>query len=282
VSKVLNRFDEFDVDLDGIPVHCWEGGVGPAVVFLHGSGAGAATLSNFRRVLDPIAESTHVLAADLIGFGQSGLKKTEPFFDMELWVTQLQMLIDRLGQESVVVVGHSLSGAIALKTAARDRRIAAVITTGTMGAPGKGAGTRWLFPESREAVLATVERTFYDTSLAEDAEVQRRENVLNRPGYREYFEQMFAGEPEQYVRAAQLRPEELAAITCPVLLMHGTADASFAPADSSLVLAKSIERADVYLLSHCAHSVAHERPDEFIASVRTVVARTAGTQQGAT
>jgi 2-hydroxymuconate-semialdehyde hydrolase len=270
---VLSRFDEFEVDLDGISVHCWEGGVGPGVVFLHGSGAGAATLSNFRRVLDPIAESAHVLAADLIGFGQSGLKKAKPFFDINLWVAQLQMLIDRLGQESVVVVGHSLSGAIALKAATRDPRIAAVITTGTMGAPGKGTGTRWRFPESRDAVRAAVERTFYDKSLAEHDEVRRREDVLNRPGYREYFEQMFAGDPEQYVNAAEVSPDELAAITCPVLLMHGMADASFAPADSSLVLAHSIERADVYLLSQCAHSVAHERPEEFIASVRTVLAR---------
>lgn len=273
---MLIHFDEFDVDLDGISVHCWEGGTGTGVVFLHGSGAGAATLSNFRRVLDPVAESAHVLAADLIGFGQSGLKKTDPFFDMDLWIAQLQMLIDRLDQDSVVVVGHSLSGAIALKTAARDQRIAAVITTGTMGAPGKGAGTRWRVPESRDAIRAAVERTFFDKSLAEDDEVRRREEVLTGAGYREYFERMFAGDPEQYVSAAEVRPDELAAITCPVLLMHGIADASFAPSDSSLLLAQSIDQADVYLLSHCAHSVAHERPQEFIACVRTVLSRVNG------
>lgn len=274
---MLDALDEYDVDFDGIPVHCWEGGTGQAIVLLHGSGAGAATLSNFRRVLGPLAKEFRVLAADLVGFGQSGLRSSTPYFDMSMWTRQLRMLIDRTGQDRVLVVGHSLSGPIALKAAVVDDRIAGVVTTGTMGvppAPG-GSGPRWRFPESRNEVRQAIERTFFDKSLAEDDEVDRRMAVLSRPGYREYFDAMFRGPAADYISESVITADELAAIRCPVTLMHGWNDASFSPEESSLTLAKSIALADVIVLAECAHSVAHERPREFMAAVRVLVERIA-------
>lgn len=268
---------EQDLQYGGVPVHCWEGGNGLPVVLLHGSGAGAATWSNFRRVLGPLADTFHVLAADLIGFGQSGLRKSAPLFDVEMWVGQLRMLLDHLGEEHAIVVGHSLSGAIALKAAAADERIAGVVTTATMGtAPGHLlGGPRWRFPESRQEVQAAVERTFYNKAYAEDAEVERRLRVLSRRGYREYFEEMFAGPSSQYLQSSALSTDELARVRCPVVLMHGINDASFSPEETSLVLAQQLPQADVYILSRCAHSVAHERPREFLAVVRTLAERIA-------
>jgi 2-hydroxymuconate-semialdehyde hydrolase len=276
-DAVVGGLKEHDLSFEDIPVHCWEGGTGQPIVFLHGSGAGAATLSNFRRVLGPLAEDHHVLAADLVGFGQSGLRPARPYFDMDLWVRQLGMLLDHVGRPGAVVVGHSLSGAIALKAAATDPRIGGVVTTGTMGAAPADPrrGPRWRFPESRSEVQSAVERTFYDKSLAEPSEVDRRLTVLQRPGYRAYFEEMFAEPGAYYLRASTVTPDELARIQCPVLFMHGAHDASFAPEDTSLALARQIALADVYLLGWCAHSVAHERPREFIAAVRTLAERVA-------
>jgi 2-hydroxymuconate-semialdehyde hydrolase len=266
---------EHDLEYEGVPVHCWEGGTGICVVFLHGSGAGAATLSNFRRVLGPLTEDFHVLAADLIGFGQSGLRKTSPYFDMGLWIGQLRMLLDYLASKQAIVVGHSLSGAIALKAAAVDERIAGVITTATMGtAPKRLEGDpRWRFPENPGQVREAVERTFYNKAFAEEAEVERRLLTLSRPGYRKYFEAMFAGPSSEYMQASSLSISELASIHCPVIFMHGANDASFRPEETSLTLAEQLPQADVYILSRCAHSVAHERPREFLATVRTLAGR---------
>ena len=276
-DSAITGLTERDLDFEAIPVHCWDGGRGAGVLLLHGSGAGAATLSNFRRVLGPLSREFHVLAADLVGFGQSGLKEVPPYFDMELWVRQLRWLLDQGLGEDVIVIGHSLSGAIALKAAASDRRIGAVVTTGTMGvAPTDGrSGPRWRFPASRAEVQQAVERTFYDKSYAEPAEVERRLRVLNRPGYREYFESMFDGPRETYVEASALTAAELRSIRCPVVLMHGADDASFSPQESSIALARDIDEADVYVLSRCAHSVAHERPQELLGVVRTLAARIA-------
>lgn len=280
MSADLTGLIERDLDFEGIQVHCWEGGSGRGVLLAHGSGAGAATLSNYRRVLGRLAKEFHVLAADLVGFGQSGLKPAPPFFDMELWVRQMRWLLGQGLGEGTIVIGHSLSGSIALKAAAADRRIAGVVTTGTMGVAPEGAtnGPRWRFPETRAEVRQAVERTFYDTSFAEEDEIERRLAVLSQPGYREYFDAMFAGPPEQYYHASAMTAEELRSIRCPVVLMHGVNDASFTPQQSSLTLAQGIALADVYQLGQCAHSVAHERPRELLAVVHTLAERIAGTE----
>jgi 2-hydroxymuconate-semialdehyde hydrolase len=274
----IPQLAEHDLTVEGVPVHCWEGGTAPAaVVLLHGSGPGASTLSNFRRVLGPLTGDFHVLAADLIGFGRSGLRAAEPFFDMDLWVRQLQALLDYLDRDDVIVVGHSLSGPIALKAAGIDRRIAGVLTTGTMGVvPDNPArGPRWRFPENEAELRGSVERTFYDKTLAEEEELARRREVLGRPGYRDYLQRMFAGPAIDYVRASALSAEELARVRCPVLLMHGLQDGSFSPRESSLALAENLARADVCVLCECGHSVAHERPREFLAGVHSLSLRIA-------
>jgi 2-hydroxymuconate-semialdehyde hydrolase len=232
-------------------------------------------------VLVPLSKAFHVYAADLVGFGRSGLKTSLPYFDMEMWVRELRMLLDLTGR-GAIVVGHSLSGPIALKAATVDERIAAVVTTATMGVPprspqdtGRVSGPAWRFPESRDEVRAAVERTFYDKSLAEESEVDRRLAVLQRPGYREYFEEMFAGPGDQYIAESALTDDELARVGCPVVLMHGVADASWAPEETSLALAARLAMADVHVLAACAHSVAHERPHDFVAAIGALSRRLA-------
>jgi len=268
-------FREYDLDFEGTTIHCYESGQGRALVFLHGSGAGAATLSNYRRVLGPLSSEFRVLAADLVGFGWSGQKLATPYFDMAMWVRQLVRLLDHIDDSGAIVLGHSLSGAIVLKAAAEDQRIGAVVTTATMGV-GAGDGTtgpRWRWPATRDEVRQAVERTFSDKSLAEEAEVDRRLELIVRPGFREYFESMFGDPATELIEQSALPEDELSRILCPVVLMHGRDDATYTPEQSSLRLAGRLAHADVHVFSDCAHSVAHERPREFMAGVRALAGR---------
>jgi 2-hydroxymuconate-semialdehyde hydrolase len=237
------------------------------LLMLHGSGAGASIPGNFKRVLEPLTEHFHVLAADLVGFGQSGRRAAEPYFDMALWGRQADHLVARLPDGPVGVIGHSLSGALALKLAARNPRIAGVLTTGTMGTsfPTTPGVRGWVYPETREALRRSAEVTVFTKSMIDEAELEHRSRILNAPGYREYFSAMFAHERQYYIDASAVTPEELARIRCPVLMMHGIQDASFPPENTALVLAKSIPQADVMLLGRCGHSVALEYPEKFMA-----------------
>jgi len=128
---------EYDLKFEGTHVHCYEGGKGNPILMLHGTdtGPGAGTASMWSRVLGRMARRYHVLAVDLIGFGRSGVKRREPFFDTGMWSRQAQMALDRLAPKgSIGVIGHSLSGYLALRLAANNPRVDKIPATGAMGA----------------------------------------------------------------------------------------------------------------------------------------------------
>jgi 2-hydroxymuconate-semialdehyde hydrolase len=268
----MTSLREFYLNFEGTKIRCWDGGSGRSVILLHGSGAGSGTFSNFGAVLDGLCASFHVLATDLVGYGLSGRRPSTPYFDVEMWVRQLQAVIDYCGEEQVRIVGHSLAGALALKAAARDRRIAAVLATGTMGTPmpPRPEGWGWAFPPDRAAILRHIEGSLYDKSLVPEAEIERRAAVLFAPGYQEYFTSMFGGDRRKFFDESTLAAEELAQIRCPVLFMHGQDDTFLSPEESSLSLAKSIPQSDVAVLGRCGHGVALEHPAKFLTAARSL------------
>jgi 2-hydroxymuconate-semialdehyde hydrolase len=210
------------------------------------------------------------VAADLVGFGKSGRLQSPPYYDIFTWLREVQFLMNLFPSQKTGLIGHSLSGSLVLKAAVRNPQVLGVVTTGTMGCRSQelGGGPRWTFPDTRERIRQQIERTLFDKSLATEEEVSNRFAVLSSPGYRDYFESMFSQERSYYVDEAALTDEELANINCPALLMHGAQDASFKPEESSLRLARGMPNADVLVLARCAHSVALEYPEKFIANVR--------------
>jgi 2-hydroxymuconate-semialdehyde hydrolase len=264
----MSLLTEYDLAFEGTTIHCWEGGAGRPLVLMHGSGAGCGTFSNFRAVIDDLCKTFHVFATDMVGYGRSGRRPGPPYFDVPMWVRQLRALIDHAGEAQAGLVGHSLAGALALKAAARDGRVSAVLTTGTMGAPAPeraGSGS-WNFPEDRAAIRAHIEGTLYDKSLVPEDEIEDRAKVLYAPGYREYFKSMFGADRSAFFAESVVAQDELDAISCPVLLMHGWNDTFVSPEESSLPLSKMMPHSDVMVLGRCGHSVALEYPGKFIAA----------------
>jgi 2-hydroxymuconate-semialdehyde hydrolase len=252
---------------EGLPVAYYRGGRGAPLLLIHGSGPGASSVGNWRAVLGPLSEHYEVFAMDLIGFGKSARKPAPPYFDYALWVRQAEAMLARIGGDSVGVIGHSLSASLALTLASRNPRIDAVLTTGAMGAPFAASDqTRraWVCPANRAELLLALHGLIHDHSVIDEAYIAAREPVVFAPGYADYFNEMFTGDPAQYIEAATLPAETLAAVRCPVCLLHGREDKGFPPS-SSVALAAQLVRADLCLLSECSHSVAFERPEIFLA-----------------
>lgn len=261
-----------DTSFEGVPVRYWEGGKGEPLLLLHGSGPGASTHGNWRLVLDPLADRYHVIAMDLIGFGQSGRKPQPPYFDYDLWFRQARFALGLFDAEKVNVIGHSLAGALALKLAGADTRVNKVLTTGTIGSrftANEATALVWTFPKT-EADLRRVGGTLvYDKSIINDAYVEGRKKVLYAGDYEEYFGAMFAGDKQAYLDATVLSDEELAAIHCDVLLVHGRDDEP-TPVESSIAISRRIPQADLVILARCGHSVAIEHPQKLIGLARTL------------
>lgn len=262
---------ERDFKFDGVNVHYWEAGRGFPVLMLHGSGPGASTLGNWRAVIEPLAEHFHIFAMDLVGFGWSGRKAKPPYFDVDLWRRQCATMIGRMPAGTLGLVGHSLSGALALKLAASEPRVTKVLTTGTMGAPF-AANTftvrTWTFPKNRDELRRAAEGLVYNTSLIDEAYLANREQVLFQGDYRAYFSAMFEGNKQRFIDAAILTADELASIRCDVTMLHGRDDQGFPPEPLTLALSRSIPQADVVLIGKCSHSIAMEHPAKLLAAAQ--------------
>lgn len=266
-------FLEHSLDVDGLAARLIEGGsLGSyPLLLIHGSGPGASTIGNWRRVLDPLAERFHVFAMDLFGFGGSARKPAPPYFDLDLWQRQCEALIALMPGQHIGIVAHSISAVLGLRLAAANPRVGQLLTTGAMGAPftvNQATIRCWTFPETREALRETAEHLVYDKSVIDDVYLDARVKILHDdPGYGPYFSAMFAGDRQAFADRAVLPDDLLARVTCPVTMLHGRNDEAF-PASITLALAEKLPQATVGLLSHCSHSVAMEHPEALLAAAQ--------------
>ncbi len=99
------------LDLPGGRLHYTDKGTGPAIVMVHGLGG---QMGNFTLSLSPLLESTHrVIVLDRPGMGYSDRAADAPA-NPRAQAQVVTQVIDALGLEHPLVVGHSLGGAIAL------------------------------------------------------------------------------------------------------------------------------------------------------------------------
>ena len=246
------------------------------LLLMHGLGPGATVESAFAAVLPFLSAHFHVFATNLIGFGNSGQKPSPPYFDFALWVRQARALMDVMPGGPLGVFGHSASGAIALRLAAAEPRVAALITTGT-------AGTRfevnphlarlWTYPGTRAELRLAMRSLLYDADSVSDELLDTRWRTLQSPGYRQYFEAMFSGDLQKLADSWVLPDEELARIGARCTLVHGRNDLPCPAEATSLRLAERIRHAHLVLLANCGHAPSAEHPAEVCAAVRLAFAR---------
>jgi len=102
------------VDVPGARLHVVERGKGPAVLLVHGL---SGQLGNFDYgMIGPLSREFRVVAIDRPGAGYSTRDAGAPA-DLRAQADTLAALIDKLGLEKPLVVGHSLGGAISLALA---------------------------------------------------------------------------------------------------------------------------------------------------------------------
>ena len=106
------------VDAAGTRTWYLEAGKGPQhLVLMHGGGIGIdAELTWFRNIA-PLAEHFHVVAFDQIGFGKTGMPARREEFGKLLRTEHALAVLDALGLDRAILVGHSEGGFIATRIA---------------------------------------------------------------------------------------------------------------------------------------------------------------------
>ncbi|MEC7490275.1 MAG: alpha/beta fold hydrolase, partial [Pseudomonadota bacterium] len=165
------------VEIDSYKVHYWVGGQGFPILMIHGVGPGTSIVGNFEPALSALSERYHVFATDLIGFGGSARKITQPYFDVDLWVKQGLALLNEMPAGPVGVAGHSLGGALALKIAASSEKVTHVLTSSTVGTPypiNQYLDAFWSLPANQSDLRAAMENMVYDPVAVTDQMIEGR------------------------------------------------------------------------------------------------------------
>lgn len=102
------------VTAEGHRIHYYRAGTGPAVVLLHGGIIDAAQVS-WPPVFDRLTPDCHVLALDLLGYGQSELAPGS--YGIPRHASVVADALDELDIGPVTLVGLSVGGGIAMQVA---------------------------------------------------------------------------------------------------------------------------------------------------------------------
>ncbi len=262
-------------------IHYEEAGRGHPVILLHGSGPGATGKSNFSHNIDPLAQTFHVLAPDMPGWGASDPCPAERL-DHPAAVVQF---MDALGIERAAVVGNSMGGVTAVRLAAEHPdRVSHLITMGApislgprlFGATGPTEGLKALVTAyatpTPEAFEKLVQIMVFDPAYA-TAELcrARAEAAAQRP---EHLTNFLAGIPSGGPVRRFPTTEQLAGIAAPALLIHGRDD-RVVHFENSLALLAAIPHSRLVLINRCGHWAMIEHAAEFNRLVIDFVERAA-------
>lgn len=247
----------------GEVTHYHEAGSGIPVVLLHGSGTGVSAAANWWLTIPALSGSVRVIAPDLIGWG-AGIQADDTPFGIREWGAHVLRLLDALGIEQAWLVGNSLGGWVALQLALDyPDRLLGIVSMGTGGAIVRSASiNQHLDPDiSTSGLKAAFGNFVTDSGLVLAEMITARQEVAEYEAETGRLGRvMDARERDRH--ALPLRPEDLATIDSPVLLVHGLQD-KVIPASRTWELVGQIPGADAVLLNGCGHWSMIERPAAF-------------------
>ncbi|KHK89806.1 alpha/beta fold hydrolase [Novosphingobium malaysiense] len=253
---------------DGYDIHYHELGSPvdgkPSVLFLHGSGPGASGYSNFKHNMQPLADAGfHVLAPDYPGYGYSSMP-TDVDYDAAFFVRAMHDLVQATGAKSLVPVGNSLGGVVALEYVFTHPELIeklVLMAPGGMDHPmnyapfqvGLAAMFGWVAnrPTDEASFRQVLSLLVHDAAdITDDAVSERFGIALKQPG--EVWSRMRTG---SYA-------ERLGEIACPVLAFWGARD-KFIPVSQAITLAQRVQNLKLVISGKAGHWYMVEEKDDF-------------------
>lgn len=245
-----------------------------AILFLHGSGPGVGGWANWQFALPALGDQFDCVAPDMIGYNKSEHLEHAPGDVrgwLDVWMRQLDGLLDALGLEKVHLVGNSMGGALALHFLdRRPERVAKAVLMGTVGAPftlTPQLDALWGFYDdpTPEHMKQAMRYFVYDPQTVGndlDAIAENRFAAAMEPQIARSFGAMFPAPRQQHVDDLVLPAERIAAIAQPTLLIHGRDD-GIVPLETSLYLLQHLQRPQLHVFGQCRHWVMVEYRHSF-------------------
>jgi pimeloyl-ACP methyl ester carboxylesterase len=216
------------------------------VLFLHG------WLGSWRYwypTIEVVSENFRTYSFDFWGFGDSRRKQTQE--SIQAYSDQVIRFLDALGIDRVMVVGHSMGGMVALKTAISypDR----IMRVATIGAPIDGDSLSWL--------LKLTDRPLFADAFARLPWLRRKlfRFFLGETGDRAISEMIddsvkSSANTLRYAVSSMWRTDlrpELSRLRVPTLIVHGGRDDIVNPNQADLF--EQVATAQVVMMPRSRH-----------------------------
>jgi 2-hydroxy-6-oxo-6-(2'-aminophenyl)hexa-2,4-dienoate hydrolase len=253
--SMADRFSSHYVDAGGIRTHYLDEGSGPALILLHGGGAGADGCGNWQATIPAFARHFRTLAVDMVGFGKSDAPDPARFeYSQAARVAHLRDFMGALDLPSSLLVGNSMGGATALGLAAEvPAMVDKLILMGSAGLNTEIHAD--LLPVinydfTREGMIALIRALVNKAFVIDDALVDYRYiNSLETEKRRAY------GAIMQWIRAAGglfYEPGVISRVNCPTLIVSGKND-KVVPLANAYRFLQLIDRSWGYIIPDCGH-----------------------------
>jgi 2-hydroxymuconate-semialdehyde hydrolase len=239
----------------------------PPLILIHGSGPGVTAFANWQGVIPTLAETFHIYAPDMVGFGYTDCPAEIKDFTLDLWVDHIAGFMDALGITSAHFIGNSFGGALTLALAARrPERVDRFVLMGAAGLNfpiTQGLRDVWGYTPSPANMRKLMETFAFNAGLVTDAIVQSRYEASIRPNAQENFARAFP-EPRQEKLSALATPEDdLRQIKHPALIVHGREDV-IVPVALASRFSSLLENSEVHIFGGCGHWTQIEKKDRFL------------------
>jgi pimeloyl-ACP methyl ester carboxylesterase len=253
-------------------------GEGEPMLLIHGLGAHRGTWDD---VLPRLASEYRVYRVDLKGFGRSPKPRDDAYSVVDQ-AACVRELVAELGLDRLILVGHSLGGAVSLVLAAEKPALVSRLVL--LGAPAYASDIplalrlvryrpmQWLL---REAPVSWI-LPFVVYRAYKNWSVLTKERMGS---YREPLESEDARHAviQTALRASHDRVQELsgrhARVTAPTLLVWGDRD-SIIPVSTGVRLSEELPRARLVVIPRCGHVPQEERPEETVDAILAFLSAT--------
>jgi len=152
VETTMNEVKHRIVEANGIRMHLAEQGTGPLVVLCHGF---PESWYSWRHQLGALAEAGfHVVAPDMRGYGQTDHPEEIENYTLLHLVGDMVGLLDTLGAESAVIIGHDWGAPVAWHAALmRPDRFRGVVGLSVPFRPRGQARPTTMMPQNDDAIF---------------------------------------------------------------------------------------------------------------------------------
>ncbi|WP_432875346.1 alpha/beta fold hydrolase [Kribbella sp. CA-245084] len=250
------------VDAGGVLTRSLQAGSGEPVIFLHGT---SGHLEAFTRNLGAHASRYNCHAIDMLGHGYTA--KPDYPYEIPRYRDHLLAYMDAVGIESAHIVGESLGGWVGARAAIdvpdRIASLQLLCAGGTVANPQVMERIRTSTREavSRDDVELTRARLrllMADPVDATEELVAVRHAIYHQPDFVENIDNLLCLQNMEVRLRNVLRPEHLAQITVPTLVVWGRNN-PFGEVPEANHMHEAIAGSELVIFDECGHWPQHEQ-----------------------